>query len=94
MLDRNEIIRIYGLANLKLKEEEIDKITEKYAKVLTFAEEILAVDTQGIPETEMVTEKVAQLREDEVKPSVSREDALKNAEDTEYGYFRLERVLD
>lgn len=94
MLDRKEIIRVYGLASLELREDEIEKIQSKYSKVLAFAQEILQVDTSQVEPTELITEHNARLREDTVAPSVSREDALKNARDREFGYFKLRRVVD
>ena len=43
--------------------------------------------------TEMLDNHEAILREDVPGKSLDREDALKNAKDTEYGYFRLDWKL-
>ena len=83
MVSKEEVKKIYYLANLNVKEEELDIIAKKFDDVLVFANEIM----------ELVVEHNSPLREDVVEESISREDALLNASDKEYGYFRLQRVV-
>ncbi|MDO5755629.1 MAG: Asp-tRNA(Asn)/Glu-tRNA(Gln) amidotransferase subunit GatC [Tissierellia bacterium] len=92
-MNKDEVIRIYDLANLELDLNQIDKIQEKYNTVLSFAQNILEVDTEDVTPMEMVDNHDAHLRADEVRKGLEREDGLKNAKDREYGYFRLKKVL-
>ncbi len=88
-MDKNEVIRIYKLANLDLSNQDIDIISDKYNKILDFIDHIFNVDCEDVKMTEMLDNHKAVLREDIEGKSLDRQDALKNAKDTEYGYFRL-----
>lgn len=88
-MDKNEVIRIYKLANLDLSNQDIDMISDKYNKILDFIDHIFDVDCEDVKMTEMLDNHKAVLREDIEGKSLDRQDALKNAKDTEYGYFRL-----
>lgn len=88
-MDKNEVIRIYKLANLDLSNQDIDRISDKYNKILDFIDHIFDVDCEDVKMTEMLDNHKAVLREDIEGKSLDRQDALKNAKDTEYGYFRL-----
>lgn len=94
MVSKEEVKKIYYLANLNVKEEELDIIAKKFDDVLVFANEIMELDTSDCEALEIVVEHNSPLREDVVEESISRrEDALLNASDKEYGYFRLQRVV-
>lgn len=93
MVSKEEVKKIYYLANLNVKEEELDIIAKKFDDVLVFANEIMELDTSDCEALEIVVEHNSPLREDVVEESISREDALLNANDKEYGYFRLQRVV-
>lgn len=92
-MDKNEVFRIYKLANLDLSNQDVDLISDKYNKILDFIDHIFNVDCKDVKMTEMLDNHEAILREDVPGKSLDREDALKNAKDTEYGYFRLDWKL-
>ncbi|WP_040397124.1 Asp-tRNA(Asn)/Glu-tRNA(Gln) amidotransferase subunit GatC [Anaerococcus senegalensis] len=92
-MDKNEVFRIYRLANLDLSNQDVDLISDKYNKILDFIDHIFDVDCKDVKMTEMLDNHEAILREDVPGKSLDREDALKNAKDTEYGYFRLDWKL-
>ena len=91
MVSKEEVKKIYYLANLNVKEEELDIIAKKFDDVLAFANEIMELDTSECKALEIVVEHNSPLREDVVEESISREDALLNASDKEYGYFKYKR---
>lgn len=92
-MDKNEVFRIYKLSNLDLSNQDVDLISDKYNKILDFIDHIFDVDCKDVKMTEMLDNHEAILREDVPGKSLDREDALKNAKDTEYGYFRLDWKL-
>ncbi len=94
MIDQKELRRIYRLAHLELKEDTVELFTQKYNTILEFAESILEVDTTGVPFMEITVSQDAPLRADVPEPSLSRDEALQNAKEVEYGYFSLDRVLE
>ncbi len=92
-MDKNEVFRIYKLAHLDLSNQDVELISNKYNKILDFIDHIFDVDCKDVKMTEMLDNHEAILREDIPGKSLDREDALKNAKDTEYGYFRLDWKL-
>lgn len=93
MISREEIKHIYALAKLDLREEDVDEIRTKFSDILEYVSKILEVET---PEEhlELLAEGPCILREDTPEESLSREAALAHAYETEYGYFRLDRVVE
>lgn len=94
MIDKKEVKRVYEMAHLNIKDEELDKMEEKFNTVLDFSRIILEVDTNDVDMLEIVENHESVLREDKVFESIDREEALKNAQDREYGYFRLKKVIE
>lgn len=94
MIDKKEVKRVYEMAHLNIKDEELDKMEEKFNTVLDFSRTILEVDTNDVDMLEIVENHESVLREDKVFESIDREEALKNAKDREYGYFRLKKVIE
>lgn len=92
-MNKNEVERVYRLANLDLSNEDIEKIANKYNTILDFIGHIFEVDCENVEMTEMLDNHKAILRDDEIGQSLDREEALKNAKDTQFGYFRLDWKL-
>ncbi len=92
-MNQKEVEKIYNLSNLSLEGKDIDVLTYKFNKVLDFVEDIFDIDTDGVDMTEEIFNHKAIFRNDEVEGSIKREEALKNAKDTEFGYFRLDWKL-
>jgi aspartyl-tRNA(Asn)/glutamyl-tRNA(Gln) amidotransferase subunit C len=89
-----DVERIAALAHLELTDEEKHLFTKQLADILSYAEQLQAIDTSGVPATAHVD--VAQRdREDEPRPSLTVEDALANAPDAaaDAGLFRVPRVI-
>ena len=51
------------------------------------------LNTEGVEPLLHMTDAINVLREDEVKGSISREEALKNAPDTDGTFFRVPKVI-
>ena len=92
-MDTKEVEKIYNLSNLSLEGKDLDHLAEKFNVVLDFIEDIFDVDTEGVELTESIYNHKAIFRKDEVKEEISRDEALINAADKEFGYFRLDWKL-
>ena len=90
-----DVERIAALAHLELTEEEKQLFTKQLADVLSYAEQLQAIDTTGVPATAHVTAAAGLEREDEPRQSLSVEDAMANAPDgaPDAGLFRVPRVI-
>ena len=65
-VSREEILHIAKLANLNLKEEEIEKSAKKLEEILNFAQIINDANTDEIKETTMSNENYNVFRKDEI----------------------------
>lgn len=92
-MDNKEVEKIYRLSNLSLDGKDVEVISKKFNTVIDFIEDIFTVDTDEVNMTEILPNHKAVFRKDVAIDSVSREKALENAKDTEFGYFRLDWKL-
>jgi aspartyl-tRNA(Asn)/glutamyl-tRNA(Gln) amidotransferase subunit C len=92
---REEVAKIAALANLDLDPSEIDLFARQLGDILNYAEQVQQVDTTGVPPTATVLSRHAADRLDEVRPSLSRDEALGNAPDADLdaGFFKVPRVI-
>ena len=93
-LTLEEVRHIAELAKLELTEEEQVRFLEQLSAVLDYAAQLRAVDTSAISPTATVLPLRTVLRDDVVKPSLTREDLLANAPEQEAGCFRVPAVLE
>jgi len=91
---REQIEAIATLAHLELDPLETDLFARQLSDILAYAAAVQQVDTTGIQPTSHVGAPQAD-REDEVRPSLERTDALENAPDAspDGGLFRVPRVI-
>lgn len=91
--------RVYAVAEqarLNLTEEEVEQLSGELSKLLDFAEKLNELDTENVPPTTHAHGVSApmRLREDEVRPSWPREQALANAPDTEDGQVKVPAIFE
>ena len=93
-LTRQDVQRIAELARLALTDDELDLFTRQLGDILTYVEQIRALDTSGVAPTSQVLNRPVE-REDETLPTLSRADLLRNAPDAalEAGLFKVPRVI-
>lgn len=94
MISKEDVKHIANLSKLNFNEDEMEDFTVKFSKIIEYVEKLKEVDTENIEPTYQVNPNYQFMREDEVKESFSREEALLNAPDSEYGYFKLPKVID
>jgi len=81
-VDAEEVRHVAELARVRLADDEVDEFAAQFGDILEYFE---ALDE--VPETEREEELVNVMRPDEVEESLSQEAALRNAEETEDGFF-------
>ncbi len=89
-----DVERIAALAHLELTAEEKHVFTKQLADILSYAEQLQAIDTTGVAATAHVNAHEAE-RDDALRPCLPVEEALRNAPDgaPEAGLFRVPRVI-
>ena len=93
-VSKEEIIHMAKLASLNLSEAEIEKYTNDMQDILSFANTIENVNTDGIDESVAATENYNVFRKDEVKEFGNRELLLQNAPSSDNGMFHLPKVIN
>ena len=82
------------LANLTLKNDEIDKFEKQLAETLKYVENLQEIDTENIEPTAHVTGLENITREDKAFPSLTQKQALSNTDHTRDGFFEVGGILD
>ena len=92
-IDRSEVERIAELARLALSREEAQRLAHDLRRIVEYIGQIRECDTTGVS-AELDPEQIGNvLREDIPRASLPREEALKNAPDTDGVFFRVPPVL-
>jgi aspartyl-tRNA(Asn)/glutamyl-tRNA(Gln) amidotransferase subunit C len=82
------------LARLSLSPEEEQKIGEQLGHILGYIEKLKEVDVTGVEPTAHAFPLVNVVRPDEVRPSISHEDALRNAPAQANGLFIVPKIVE
>ena len=84
--------KLAHLSRLKFEAGEKEEIKNDLQKMIAFVDKLNDLDTTGVEPLMHMTDEVNILREDEVKGSISREDALKNAA-VHDEFFKVPKVI-
>ena len=89
-----DIKYVAHLARLALTPEEEEKFGAQLGTVLGYVEKLKGVDVSGIEPMAHAVPLVNVTRPDEVRPSMSNEDALRNAPAQANGLFMVPRIVE
>jgi aspartyl-tRNA(Asn)/glutamyl-tRNA(Gln) amidotransferase subunit C len=92
-VEREELLHIAKLANLNLKEEEIDTYLLHLQDILNFANIVNNAPVEGLSESIGVNENYNVFRKDEIKVFEDNEALLQNAPEKERGMFKIPKVI-
>ncbi len=93
-IDRAAVDHIARLARLDLSEAERERMRVELDQILGHAERIQALDLDSVPPTSHSIPLNNVLRADEVRGSLSQEEALANAPAREQGRFKVPRIIE
>lgn len=91
---RKDVEYIAALAKLKFSESELDSFTGELNQILSYVEKLNELDTTNVEPLSYPVEVAEALREDKLMPSVSTEEALKNAPDATEEFFKVPKVIN
>ena len=87
------IDKLANLARLSFDPDEKERLKQDLQKMIAFVEQLQALNTDGeLPVLQMSTNTDV-LREDEIKNTLSRNEALKNAPRTDGAFFKVPKVI-
>ena len=93
-IDRGVVKYVADLARIALTEEEVDRFTGQLSVVLDSVGKLREVDTESISPTASVLPLENVWREDEARPGLSLEDAMRNAPARDGDLFRVQTVIE
>jgi aspartyl-tRNA(Asn)/glutamyl-tRNA(Gln) amidotransferase subunit C len=87
------IDKLAHLARLKFNEEERQGIKTDLQRMITFVEKLNELDLDKVEPLLHMSQETNVLREDEIKGSISRKEALKNAPVHDEQFFKVPKVI-
>lgn len=93
-ISKEEILHIANLADLTIKEEEIEKYAQNLQEILNFANIVNNAQVEGLDITIGSNEKKNIFRKDEIKVFEDNETLLQNAPSKEQNMFKIPKVIN
>jgi aspartyl-tRNA(Asn)/glutamyl-tRNA(Gln) amidotransferase subunit C len=96
-LSEAEVRYVAELANLRLSDEEVHRMSGDLGQILTHIEQLNELDTSHVEPMAQVlfdADETATLREDIPHTPLTNADALANAAASGAGYFKVPKVIE
>ena len=88
-----DVEHVAELARLTFSDEEKQKLTGQLNDILQYMEQLNRLNTDAVEPLSHVIELSNVFREDAVKPSIPREEALRNAPAKTEKFFKVPKVI-
>jgi len=89
-----DVEHIARLARLRLTAEEKAKFGTQLNSILSYVEKLDELDTRGVEPTSHVLALSNVMREDRVKASLSKDEALMNVPDRDGNFYRVPKIIE
>ena len=96
-LTTDEVRYVADLANLRLTEDEITRMSHDLGHILTHIDQLNELETKNVAPMAQVlydADEIATLREDRPREPLSNAEALENAPVSGAGYYKVPRVIE
>ncbi|MCY3773791.1 MAG: Asp-tRNA(Asn)/Glu-tRNA(Gln) amidotransferase subunit GatC [Gemmatimonadetes bacterium] len=88
-----DVDHVASLAHLKFSDDEREQLVGQLNAILAYMEKLNTLDTSGVEPTSHVLNLKNVFRRDEIGPSLSQEEALRNAPSSDRGHFTVPKVI-
>jgi aspartyl-tRNA(Asn)/glutamyl-tRNA(Gln) amidotransferase subunit C len=85
--------KLAHLSRLKFNDTDKQEIKKDLQRMIGFVEKLNELNLDGVEPLLHMSKEVNVLRDDEIKGSVSREEALKNAPQHDEQFFQVPKVI-
>lgn len=92
-ITRADIDKVALLSRLAFSPEEADVFAGQLSQILEYADQLNELDTKGVEPTSHAIPLRNVFREDEPRPSLTPEDALANAPESENQCFKVPQII-
>ncbi|HEY3682343.1 MAG TPA: Asp-tRNA(Asn)/Glu-tRNA(Gln) amidotransferase subunit GatC [Streptosporangiaceae bacterium] len=93
-ITREEVAHLARLSRLALGEDELDHFAGQLDQIITAVARVSEVATADVPPTSHPLPVTNVLRDDDVRPGLTAEQALSGAPASEQQRFRVPRILE
>lgn len=90
---KKDVEKIAELARLKFTDKELENFTPQMNEILSYMDKLNELDTENVNPLSHPVEQTNVFHEDELKPSISTENALKNAPSKDEHHFKVPKVI-
>jgi aspartyl-tRNA(Asn)/glutamyl-tRNA(Gln) amidotransferase subunit C len=87
------VSHLANLSRLHFNDEEKKEIRDDLQRMISFVEKLNELDTTGLEPVLHMSMEVNRLRKDEVRGSITAEEALSNAKDSYGHFFTVPKVI-
>ncbi len=91
-ISTEDVLHVARLARLELSDAEVERMREQLSAILEAVGKVAELDLSNVEPTAHPLDLVNVLADDVPRPSLTREEALANAPDPEYGFFGVPAV--
>jgi aspartyl-tRNA(Asn)/glutamyl-tRNA(Gln) amidotransferase subunit C len=92
-LTREDVAKVALLARLRLSDDELDRMTEQLGQIVGYVEQLQELNTDGVEPMAHGVELSNVFRNDLLRPSLPRDQALANAPKRDEECYRVPAVL-
>ncbi len=92
-VSKADVDYIATLARLSFNDAEKEAMTHDLNEILNYVEKLNELNTENIEPLANMGDRTNVLREDKPVPSISNQDALKNAPDFQDRFFKVPKVI-
>ena len=93
-LDQTTVRHVAHLARLRVADDEVARFAEQLSSILTYVGQLNQLDTTDVPPTAHTLPVSNVFRDDTVRACWKPEHALRNAPQSQDGFFRVPKVLE
>jgi len=91
---KKEVEHIAELAQLKFNNEELESLSLQMNEILNYIDKLNELDTENVEPLSHPVENINVFRNDELKQSISKEDALRNSPERTEDFFKVPKVIN
>ena len=93
-MERDEVLRVASLARLSLSDQEIDQFSRQLTQILGYVTTLDEVEVESAEPMPHAVDACNVFREDTQGDSLTRDEALANAPQTDGLFFMVPQILD
>ncbi|MGY8986032.1 MAG: Asp-tRNA(Asn)/Glu-tRNA(Gln) amidotransferase subunit GatC [Sphingomonadales bacterium] len=93
-VDKETVARIANLARIAIDDNKLSPMTDELNNILNWVKQLSEVDTENVAPMTSAVDMKLHWREDVVTDGSIPEDILKNASDSQYGFFAVPKVIE